>query len=230
MLRDAQTMSASHLSEEMREAEEELEADSSIHDAHNAAGHNGIPLEALEEGMGSMTAAPSSPRQASFRAASPKPKPKPKASISFPLSNGGPGASSRKEHGGQLQAVAGKVKDSARRCLGGVVNPVFAQAFILTFLGEWGDRSQIATIALAGAHVSALNQFAMGSADRAQTVGVIAFGTIIGHGLCTAGAVMGGRYISTMISVKHSTSGPLSHTLCCSSRDSSKPADRIQLL
>lgn len=33
------------------------------------------------------------------------------------------------------------------------LGPVFVQAFILTFLGEWGDRSQIATIALAAAHV-----------------------------------------------------------------------------
>jgi len=31
--------------------------------------------------------------------------------------------------------------------------PVFVQAFVLTFLGEWGDRSQIATIALGAAHV-----------------------------------------------------------------------------
>jgi len=35
------------------------------------------------------------------------------------------------------------------------LGPVFVQAFILTFLGEWGDRSQIATIALGAAHVSA---------------------------------------------------------------------------
>lgn len=42
------------------------------------------------------------------------------------------------------------------------------------------------------------------TADVAQSVGVIAFGTIMGHGLCTAGAVIGGRLISTKISVKHS--------------------------
>ena len=34
------------------------------------------------------------------------------------------------------------------------LGPVFVQSFILTFLGEWGDRSQIATIALGAAHVS----------------------------------------------------------------------------
>lgn len=33
-------------------------------------------------------------------------------------------------------------------------SPVFVQTFIMTFLAEWGDRSQIATIALAAAHVS----------------------------------------------------------------------------
>jgi putative Ca2+/H+ antiporter (TMEM165/GDT1 family) len=32
-------------------------------------------------------------------------------------------------------------------------SPIFIQSFILTFLAEWGDRSQIATIALAAAHV-----------------------------------------------------------------------------
>lgn len=34
-----------------------------------------------------------------------------------------------------------------------VLGPVFAQSFLLTFLGEWGDRSQFTTIALGAAHV-----------------------------------------------------------------------------
>jgi putative Ca2+/H+ antiporter (TMEM165/GDT1 family) len=38
-------------------------------------------------------------------------------------------------------------------------NPVFAQTFIMTFLGEWGDRSQIATIALAARQVKYCNRF-----------------------------------------------------------------------
>ncbi|KAF7295145.1 hypothetical protein MIND_01053000 [Mycena indigotica] len=69
--------------------------------------------------------------------------------------------------------------------------PVFVQAFILTFLGEWGDRSQIATIALGAAH----------------NVYLVTAGTIFGHSCCTALAVIGGRYVSSKISVKHVTLG-----------------------
>lgn len=36
-----------------------------------------------------------------------------------------------------------------------------------------------------------------------QSIPVVAFGTILGHSLCTLMAVMGGRYLSTKISVKH---------------------------
>ncbi|KAF9460596.1 vacuole protein [Collybia nuda] len=71
------------------------------------------------------------------------------------------------------------------------LGPVFVQAFVLTFLGEWGDRSQIATIALGAAH----------------NVYLVTLGTIIGHSCCTALAVIGGRYVSTKISVKHVTFG-----------------------
>jgi Ca2+/H+ antiporter, TMEM165/GDT1 family len=44
--------------------------------------------------------------------------------------------------------------DGARNLFSLLFGPVFVQAFVLTFLGEWGDRSQIATIMLAAAHVS----------------------------------------------------------------------------
>ncbi|EIM91183.1 UPF0016-domain-containing protein [Stereum hirsutum FP-91666 SS1] len=71
------------------------------------------------------------------------------------------------------------------------LGPVFVQAFALTFLGEWGDRSQIATIALAAAH----------------NLYLVSIGTIIGHSCCTALAVIGGRYVSTKISPKHVTLG-----------------------
>jgi len=59
-----------------------------------------------------------------------------------------------------------------------------AQAFVLTFLAEWGDRSQIATIALAAA---------------GSPVGVT-LGGVVGHSCCTALAVLGGRVLATRIS------------------------------
>jgi putative Ca2+/H+ antiporter (TMEM165/GDT1 family) len=56
----------------------------------------------------------------------------------------------------------------------------------LTFLAEWGDRSQIATIALAAAK---------------NPYGVTA-GGCLGHACCTGLAVMGGRMLAARISEK----------------------------
>lgn len=58
------------------------------------------------------------------------------------------------------------------------------QCFILTFLAEWGDRSQIATIALAAAK---------------DPLGVT-IGGCFGHSLCTGMAVIGGRILASQIS------------------------------
>lgn len=44
-------------------------------------------------------------------------------------------------------------KDGLMNLMQLVFSPVFVQTFVLTFLGEWGDRSQISTIALAAANV-----------------------------------------------------------------------------
>ncbi len=63
---------------------------------------------------------------------------------------------------------------------------VFSQALTLTFLAEWGDRSQIATIALAAAK---------------DPYGVIA-GGLLGHAFCTGLAVIGGRLLASKISEK----------------------------
>eukprot|EP00922_Rhytidocystis_sp_ex-Travisia-forbesii_P019877 GHVS01029349.1.p1 GENE.GHVS01029349.1~~GHVS01029349.1.p1 ORF type:complete len:343 (+),score=40.61 GHVS01029349.1:123-1151(+) len=73
-----------------------------------------------------------------------------------------------------------------RGVLGKFFGPVFLQSFTLTFLAEWGDRSQIATIALAASK---------------EPVGVVLGGTI-GHALCTGVAVIGGRMIASSISEK----------------------------
>lgn len=140
----------SHIQEEMREVEEELEEDSSTHDPQNARGRS-IPLEALEEGKNDIESSriPPSPSRFSSlsdpRARSSSPRARGHGpSISFPLSKG------RKEK----VHWAIQVKETVRRGIQILTSPVFAQAFILTFLGEWGDRSQITTIAMAGANVS----------------------------------------------------------------------------
>jgi len=59
-----------------------------------------------------------------------------------------------------------KSQGFTERASGGVMNlmnllfsPVFVQTFIMTFLGEWGDRSQIATITLAAASGTLPNPF-----------------------------------------------------------------------
>lgn len=64
---------------------------------------------------------------------------------------------------------------------------VFVQAFGMTFLAEWGDRSQIATIALASAK------------DAAG----VTLGGIVGHCLCTGLAVIGGKLLASKISERH---------------------------
>lgn len=38
----------------------------------------------------------------------------------------------------------------------GILSPILLQAFTLTFLAEWGDRSQLATILLASREVCSL--------------------------------------------------------------------------
>ncbi|KAF9204522.1 hypothetical protein BGZ49_005206 [Haplosporangium sp. Z 27] len=65
-------------------------------------------------------------------------------------------------------------------------SPVFVQTFVMTFLAEWGDRSQISTIALAAAH----------------NMIWVSVGAVFGHSICTGVAVIGGRMLASRISVR----------------------------
>ncbi|KAG7191097.1 hypothetical protein KM043_007131 [Ampulex compressa] len=67
-----------------------------------------------------------------------------------------------------------------------LLSRIFLQAFTLTFLAEWGDRSQLTTIILAA---------------REDVYGVIV-GGVLGHVFCTGLAVLGGRMIAQKISVR----------------------------
>ncbi|KAK4707823.1 hypothetical protein R3W88_028748 [Solanum pinnatisectum] len=79
---------------------------------------------------------------------------------------------------------AGQGKAAFRRFFSRFLTPIFLEAFILTFLAEWGDRSQIATIALA-THKNAIG---------------VAVGATIGHTICTSVAVIGGSMLASKIS------------------------------
>ncbi|CAI7663468.1 unnamed protein product [Penicillium manginii] len=85
-----------------------------------------------------------------------------------------------------------------KECMSGVSNllslllsPAWVQTFVMTFLGEWGDRSQIATIAMAAG----------------QDYWWVTIGAITGHGICTAAAVIGGRAIAGRVSMRVVTLG-----------------------
>jgi len=74
-----------------------------------------------------------------------------------------------------------------KKCL--KIFKLFVNTFTLTFIAEWGDRSQLATIVLAGIN---------------DVVGVI-LGGCLGHAVCTGGAVLAGALIARFISIRKIT-------------------------
>ncbi len=67
--------------------------------------------------------------------------------------------------------------------------PILLEAFSLTFLAEWGDRTQIATMTLAAA----------------QNPWGVTLGAIAGHGVCTIIAVLGGSFLAGRLSERNIT-------------------------
>lgn len=82
----------------------------------------------------------------------------------------------------ELAEVEAELAGRRRRARTKKVSPsaVFAESFAVTFLAEWGDRSQIATIGLAAA---------------SDVLGVTLGGSL-GHAACTGVAVLGGRQLA----------------------------------
>lgn len=76
--------------------------------------------------------------------------------------------------------------DGANNLFSLLLSPAWVQTFVMTFLGEWGDRSQIATIAMAAG----------------QDYWWVTLGAVLGHGCCTSVAVIGGRAIAGRVSLR----------------------------
>jgi Ca2+/H+ antiporter, TMEM165/GDT1 family len=72
-----------------------------------------------------------------------------------------------------------------------LLSPAWVQTFVMTFLGEWGDRSQIATIAMAAG----------------QDYWWVTAGALGGHAICTGVAVLGGKAIAGRVSLRTVTMG-----------------------
>lgn len=84
---------------------------------------------------------------------------------------------------GEQEAVAA-VKQAEANLKRKTPIAIVTEAFMLTFVAEWGDRTQIATIALAAAN----NPFG------------VTLGAILGHTICALIAVLGGYLVAGRIS------------------------------
>lgn len=80
--------------------------------------------------------------------------------------------------------VEDEQKKQKRPFLTQIFSPIFLKAFSINFFGEWGDKSQLATIGLA--------------ADE-NPLGVV-LGGAVAQLLCTTAAVIGGKSLASQIS------------------------------
>lgn len=156
--------------EEMKEVEMELEEKESHMARRNSRRSSQISPYVLESGQ-----APKTSRGRRSRSDSRLPAP-PRSPSSSPSSR------SLSPNRTSLSAVL----DGISNLFSLLLSPVWVQTFVMTFLAEWGDRSQIATIAMAAG----------------QDYWWVTGGAISGHAVCTFVAVMGGRAIAGRISTR----------------------------
>jgi len=165
LLREGMAMSPDEgVDGEMQEVEQELEEKESLA-RKQARRRSSISPYALEMGLGSRKSRsksrfPTPPRSPSSSPEGRSPSPRRGTLIGF------------------LQGL--------NNLLSLLLSPAWVQTFVMTFLGEWGDRSQIATIAMAAG----------------QDYWWVTLGAVLGHACCTGVAVIGGRAIAGKVSLK----------------------------
>lgn len=178
LLREGLAMSPDEgVAAEMQEVEQELMEKESELRHSSARRKSSLSAHAMEMGLGNGHS--NRGRRSRSKSRFPTPPRSPSAS---------PGRSPSRLGGG---------RGSLRRSLAGIfaglenlcsllLSPAWVQTFVMTFLGEWGDRSQIATIAMAAG----------------QDYWWVTLGALAGHAVCTGGAVLGGRAIAGRVSMK----------------------------
>ncbi|KAK1758417.1 putative transmembrane protein pft27 protein [Echria macrotheca] len=170
LLREGMAMSPDEgVSAEMQEVEQELEEKENLA-RKQARRRSSISPYALEMGLGSRKSRsksrfPTPPRSPSSSPEGRSPSPRRSSLVNF------------------LQGL--------NNLLSLLLSPAWVQTFVMTFLGEWGDRSQIATIAMAAG----------------QDYWWVTLGAVSGHACCTGVAVVGGRAIAGKVSLKVVTVG-----------------------
>lgn len=179
MLMEARKISPDEgVSEEMKEVEMELEekehAAQRRISRHNRTSSNLVTPYMLESGR-KLPSPPSSP-----------------SSMNSSRSNSPDG---RAHRGGRAAVSAGMKSALAglNNLLSLLLSPAWVQTFVMTFLGEWGDRSQIATIAMAAG----------------QDYWWVTGGALGGHAICTGMAVIGGKAIAGRVSLRTGKSNSL---------------------
>lgn len=168
MLLEARNISPDEgVSEEMKEVEQELEEKE--HEARRKSRRrSSISPYVLESGRGGIRKG----RSENGRLPSPP---------DSPLSEASSRSSSPSRQSSVKNAMAG-----INNLFSFLLSPAWVQTFVMTFLGEWGDRSQIATIAMAA-----------GSDYWWVTAGALG-----GHAICTGVAVIGGKAIAGKVSLR----------------------------
>lgn len=157
------------VSEEMKEVEMELE-EKEHQQRRQTRRHSSISPYALESGRGGIGR-----KHTNSRLPSPPDSP----------------GSSRESSPTRQSAVKNAMNGINNLC-SLLLSPAWVQTFVMTFLGEWGDRSQIATIAMAAG----------------QDYWWVTAGALGGHAICTAAAVLGGKAIAGKVSLRTGTLVP----------------------
>lgn len=170
MLKEGLAMSPEEgVTAEMQEVEMELEEKEHLAKQQGRR-RSSISPYALEMGLGRTTSRTTRKSRSGSRLPSP-----PRSPSSSPDRSPSPQRSS-------LKSVMGGLNN----LLSLLLSPAWVQTFVMTFLGEWGDRSQIATIAMAAG----------------QDYWWVTGGAVSGHAVCTGVAVIGGRAIAGKVSLR----------------------------